>query len=111
MSQIRDRGEHRLEEIQADLSQILDAPSRQQGVMVSLPMGSVFLRQAVGGQQGQDYDVLRVNEHGATCWREVMIRPELRAIVEGADYHETMIHIGPWEQVWPSRYSNGGGFR
>lgn len=98
-----------LNEFQVGLQEFLDAASRSQAVAVTVPYGTVYLRQAVGGTQGRDYDVLVTNEHGAYVDRRDMDRPEVRSLVEGSEYHQTKVVKGPWREIWPMRLVSGGG--
>jgi len=97
-----------ISEFQADLGQFLDSASRRQAVAVSVPYGTVYLRQEKGGQQGQDFDVLVANENDAFCWHELKDRTEVRRLVEGSTYHETRVARGPVGKIMPQRITGGG---
>lgn len=92
-----------LHEFQADLSQFLDAASRTQGVAVTVPYGTVYLKQPAHGVQGREFDVLIANENDAFCWRGLLDRSEVRRLIEGAEYHTTRVARGPYEEIWPQR--------
>jgi hypothetical protein len=100
-----------LSEYQADLRQFYDAVTRVKTVQITVPWGNVYFRQAPGGQAGQDYDVLRINNSGGMIERCEMDRAELRSFVEGCWYHDSKIARGAWGDLVPARFAKGRGGR
>lgn len=90
-----------LHEFQADLEQFFDVPSRKRILVAELPYGTAYIKQGEG-QQGQSFDVVTVNEHGAFAGRFEKNRRELRRFID-RDGHELRVRRGQIGEDWPSR--------
>lgn len=97
-----------LHKYQANLEQFFDAPSRTTAIVATLPYGKLFVKQPSDGVQGQDYDVMLVNESGAYIDRWETDRRMLRSFLDRED-HELKIAKGPFKEVWPQRLISGWG--
>lgn len=91
-----------LSEFQADLDQFLDLPSQRRVLIAILPYGTAYAKKPGDGNQGQDYDVVVLNESGAFCNRQRMDRRQLRRFLV-RDGHELRVQKGAIGEVWPSR--------
>jgi hypothetical protein len=95
-----------LHQYQASFEQFLDAPSRTTALVATIPYGKLYVKQPSDGIQGQDYDVMCVNESGAFIERWETDRRELRSFLDRED-HELKIAKGPFKEIWPQRLLSG----